>query len=61
MFADGEVENQDACVHKVKQFAHNARVFTFGIGRSVSHSLVEQIARAGNGECEIVTVLLTRS
>jgi len=91
---DGAVTNVDEIVAEVKQNAHSARVFTFGIGAAVSHALVRRvllsllrverlgavvwrpslfaypgsyvrvcvcpqqvksIARAGNGECELVT------
>jgi hypothetical protein len=40
MNTDGEVTNADEVVAEVRQNAHMARVFTFGIGKSVSHSLV---------------------
>jgi hypothetical protein len=49
LLTDGEVSNTDAVVAAVKgQFEiTGARVFTFGIGRDVSHALVEGAATAG--------------
>ena len=32
----------------------HTRVFTFGIGASVSHALVSSLARAGYGEAEFI-------
>ena len=57
LLTDGEVSNTDAVVAAVKgQFEiTGARVFTFGIGRDVSHALVEGAATAGE-RCSWVCV-----
>lgn len=55
MLTDGEVSNTDQLIALTKQYAHRARVFTFGLGEAVSTQLVTAIARAGHGEAEFVT------
>ncbi|KAF2663856.1 hypothetical protein BT63DRAFT_430111 [Microthyrium microscopicum] len=58
LVTDGEVWNQQALFDMLnKRIAINrepVRVFTLGVGNSVSHSLIEGIARAGNGFSQAV-------
>ena len=53
---DGYIGNEDAVVQAVRDNARASRVFAFGIGNSVNRSLLEQMARAGRGVCEVVTL-----
>jgi hypothetical protein len=53
---DGYIGNDQAVVQAVRDNARASRVFTFGIGNSVNRSLLEQMARAGRGVCEVVTL-----
>ena len=50
---DGYVGNDLEIVGEVKKHP-NARVFSFGIGSSVNHFLLDQMAREGRGEVEYV-------
>jgi Ca-activated chloride channel family protein len=50
---DGEVGNDLDIIAEVQKNA-NARVFAFGIGSSVNHFLLDNIARYGRGEVEYV-------
>nr|AEQ20610.1 marine proteobacterial sortase target protein [uncultured bacterium CSLF43] len=50
---DGEVGNDFEILHAVQQHP-NARVFAFGIGSSVNHFLLDNMARQGRGEVEYV-------
>jgi Ca-activated chloride channel family protein len=50
---DGEVGNDFEIIHEVQRHP-NARVFAFGIGSSVNHFLLDNIARYGRGEVEYV-------
>ncbi len=50
---DGMVGNDMAIISEVQQHP-NARVFAFGIGSSVNHFLLDNIARYGRGEVEYV-------
>ncbi|MBZ5626499.1 MAG: VIT and VWA domain-containing protein [Acidobacteriia bacterium] len=50
---DGEVGNDLDIIAEVQKHA-NARVFAFGIGSSVNHFLLDNIARYGRGEVEYV-------
>ncbi len=50
---DGEVGNDMEIIHEVQQHP-NARVFSFGIGSSVNHFLLDNMARYGRGEVEYV-------
>jgi uncharacterized protein with von Willebrand factor type A (vWA) domain len=54
VLTDGEVSNSQQVINLTQQNAHLARVFSFGIGSSVSRTLVEGIAKAGGGEAEFV-------
>lgn len=54
VLTDGEVENTASVIATVRANAHIARVFTFGIGSSVSKSLVDGMARAGHGKAEYI-------
>jgi len=49
VLTDGQVSNTEQVLDLIKQNNNNARVFSLGIGNSVSHHLVEGIARAGKG------------
>ncbi|MFM7134829.1 MAG: hypothetical protein ACKO0W_10985, partial [Planctomycetota bacterium] len=53
---DGYIGNDQAVVAAVGENARASRVFTFGIGNSVNRFLLEEMARAGRGTCEIVTL-----
>jgi len=50
---DGYVGNDMEIVGEVRRHP-NARVFSFGIGSSVNHFLLDQMAREGRGEVEYV-------
>ncbi len=50
---DGYVGNDLEIIGEVKKHP-NARVFSFGIGSSVNHFLLDQMAREGRGEVEYV-------
>jgi hypothetical protein len=54
LLTDGVVDDPTSCVIAVKKHANSTRVFTFGIGQDVSKDLVENIARAGNGDCCLI-------
>ncbi|ORY67481.1 von Willebrand factor type A domain-containing protein, partial [Pseudomassariella vexata] len=53
LLTDGEIWQQDRLMNlvndEVKASKDTIRVFTLGIGSAVSHSLIEGVARAGNG------------
>jgi len=49
LLTDGQVSNEKEVMNLVAKHAKTARVFTLGIGDSVSHHLVEGVARNGNG------------
>ncbi|MHC4404060.1 MAG: VIT and vWA domain-containing protein [Planctomycetota bacterium] len=51
---DGYVGNDMAIVDAVRQNAGTARVFSFGIGKSVNRFLLDGIARAGRGEVHYI-------
>ncbi|CAG8238378.1 unnamed protein product [Penicillium nalgiovense] len=57
ILTDGEIFDQDQLFNFVRDKAagNTARFFSLGIGESASHSLIEGIARAGNGFCQSVT------
>ncbi|CAG8603028.1 6431_t:CDS:2, partial [Acaulospora morrowiae] len=59
LLTDGEVWNVEALVElvrtNVEQKKDNLRLFSIGIGDSVSHNLVESVARAGKGYTQHVT------
>ena len=50
---DGYVGNDMEIIAEIKRHP-NARVFSFGIGTSVNHFLLDQMAREGRGEVEYV-------
>jgi Ca-activated chloride channel family protein len=50
---DGYVGNDMEIIGEIKRHP-NARVFSFGIGTSVNHFLLDQMAREGRGEVEYV-------
>jgi hypothetical protein len=53
---DGYIGNDQAVVEAVYDNARASRVFSFGIGSSVNRFLLEEMARAGRGACEVVTL-----
>ncbi|KAJ5824058.1 hypothetical protein N7447_006398 [Penicillium robsamsonii] len=57
ILTDGLIFDQDHLFDFVggKAADNTARFFTLGIGEEASHSLIEGIARAGNGFCQTVT------
>lgn len=59
LLTDGEIWGQDAMFayinKQIREEKVDARVFALGIGGDVSHTLVEGVARAGNGFAQFVT------
>ncbi|KGO67877.1 hypothetical protein PEX1_064250 [Penicillium expansum] len=57
ILTDGEIYHQSELFDFVREKAagNTARFFSLGIGKAASHSLIEGIARAGNGFCQSVT------
>jgi len=53
---DGYVGNDLGIVAAVRANAGTTRVFSFGIGNSVNRWLLDEMARAGRGESEFVTL-----
>jgi hypothetical protein len=53
---DAFVGNDRGIVAAVRANAGTTRVFSFGIGNSVNRWLIDEMARAGRGESEIVTL-----
>ena len=58
LLTDGEIWQQQECFSYLNNEVGNSkspiRVFSLGIGNSVSHALIEGIARAGNGFAQTV-------
>ncbi|KAH8883763.1 hypothetical protein GQ53DRAFT_731975 [Thozetella sp. PMI_491] len=58
LLTDGEIWNQDSLLamlsEQVSESDGRIRIFTLGIGRDASHSLIEGVARAGNGFAQSV-------
>ncbi len=52
---DGQIGNDMAIISEIQKH-RNARVYSFGIGNSVNRYLLENMAKEGNGEAEIVTL-----
>lgn len=58
VLTDGEIWQENAVFQYINEQLErgtDARVFALGIGQDVSHTLVEGIARAGNGFAQFVT------
>ncbi|KAK2055293.1 vault protein inter-alpha-trypsin [Colletotrichum caudatum] len=59
VLTDGEVWNEDRLFtmvdHHVQKSQGAIRLFTLGVGRDVSHSLIEGLARAGRGFSQAVS------
>ena len=53
---DGYIGNDQAVVEAVYDNARASRVFSFGIGTSVNRFLLDEMARAGRGVSEVVTL-----
>lgn len=53
---DGYIGNDQSVVQAVRDNARASRVFSLGIGSSVNRFLLDEIARAGRGACEVVTL-----
>ena len=53
---DGYIGNDQGVIAAVRENARASRVFSFGIGNSVNRFLLEEMARAGRGACEVVTL-----
>ncbi len=53
---DGYIGNDQGVIAAVRDNARASRVFSFGIGNSVNRFLLEEMARAGRGACEVVTL-----
>lgn len=59
LLTDGEVYDTRSIIASVSQerektFGKSLRIFSLGIGSAVSHHLVEGLARAGGGYCQVV-------
>jgi len=49
LLTDGHVKDQYSVINLIRENARRICVYTFGIGKSVSHELVKECALAGNG------------
>ena len=54
VLTDGQVSNTAEVIQLVETYKDSNRVFSLGLGESVSHHLVEGIARAGRGTSQFV-------
>jgi len=54
VLTDGQVSNSDDVIALGRAHSGHARIFTFGIGAGASHHLVKGLARAGEGEAELI-------
>ncbi|CAK1356789.1 unnamed protein product [Cercospora beticola] len=58
VLTDGQIWGEEQvfeCINQEVESGADARIFTLGIGEDVSHTLVEGLARAGNGFAQFVT------
>jgi len=55
LLTDGQVSNTTEILKYVRTKVAECRIFTLGIGSSVSRHLVKSIARATNGQSEFIT------
>jgi len=56
LMTDGYVGNDFAIIDTVQKHASTARVFAFGIGNAVNRFLLDEMAHAGRGAVEYVTL-----
>ncbi|KAH3732835.1 Vault protein inter-alpha-trypsin domain [Pelomyxa schiedti] len=54
LLTDGQISDTEECIAAVRGNASTTRVFTYGIGKDVDRKLVRGLAKAGNGECELI-------
>jgi von Willebrand factor A domain-containing protein 5 len=55
VITDGQVSNTNQVIQEVEKNNQFCRLFALGLGKDVSHHLVEGIARAGKGTAQFVT------
>ncbi len=53
---DAYIGNDQGVIAAIRDNARASRVFSFGIGSSVNRYLIEEMARAGNGASDVVTL-----
>ncbi|MSR41985.1 MAG: VWA domain-containing protein [Phycisphaerales bacterium] len=53
---DAYIGNDQGVIAAIRDNVRASRVFSFGIGSSVNRYLIEEMARAGNGASEVVTL-----
>ncbi|MHB9030287.1 MAG: VIT and vWA domain-containing protein [Candidatus Latescibacterota bacterium] len=53
LITDGEVWNSDEIIREAKESGH--RIFTVGVGSSVSEAFVRELAESTGGACELVS------
>jgi hypothetical protein len=54
ILTDGEVSDPSSCIRECRIAADSTRVFCFGIGSGASKQLVEGMAKAANGDFEMI-------
>lgn len=56
VMTDGYIGNDMEVIDAVKENIGNARLFSFGTGNGVNRFLIENLAKAGRGDSEIITL-----